>query len=208
MVSLSIITTLTDYLATNYLELLAASVSLLTIYLNTQETVWAWPVGLVSVVLYAYIYFDYALISDGILNVIYFALGIYGWYQWASTSQNNHQRLPISRESRPRTIGLLVACIPITWLWAQLILVVYPEASFLYGDSATTVYSLLAQYWVAKKRIENWLLWIVVDLVASYIYFQKGLWITTVLYLLFTGLAVYGYYTWRKKLLAYQARPA
>lgn len=189
------------------LEWIAAISGILCVFLLTRENIWAWIFGLLSVTIYVYIFWINKLYSDTILHVVYVLLNAYGLYVWTRRSKN-----PGSSQSE---------LLPITWLpdiqrWGYLILIVigsllwgygmhrYTDASYPYPDAFTTVASLVAQYLIARKRLENWMIWIVVDIVAIVIYGLKGIWVTSGLYVVYLVLSVMGYREWKRKMAGVQ----
>ncbi len=185
----------------NWIELFAVLFGILlsiAVYCNTREVVWGWPLGIVSVILSAILFYDVRLYADWVLQVIYVVLGFYGWYVWLYGS-SKQSALSVSRLSRNRLPTLLVmggvGMLIIGYLFDR-----YTDAELVYWDAFTTSFSLVGQYLLARKKIENWLLWIVVDAVASGIYVYKELYLIALLYFLYLGLAVYGYRTWQKSL--------
>ncbi|HPG08893.1 MAG TPA: nicotinamide riboside transporter PnuC [Saprospiraceae bacterium] len=185
------------------LEWVAAISGILCVYLLTRENIWAWIFGLISVGIYVYIFWINKLYSDTILHVVYVVLNAYGLYAWTR------------RTKVPNTAN--TDLLTITWLpniqrWGYLILIVigsllwgygmnrYTDASYPYPDAFTTVASLVAQYLIARKRLENWLIWIVVDVVAIVIYGFKGIWVTSGLYVVYLVLSVLGFREWRNRM--------
>ena len=182
----------------NIIELLAVVFGLIAVYFNTQEIVWAWPTGIIGVVLSAILFYEVKLYADLSLHVVYVILGFYGWYEWLYGGKHQ-SALQVSTSSSVEILMLLVAGVIGTGLIGFLFNR-YTDADLAYWDGFTTSFSLVGQYWLAKKKLENWLLWIVVDVVASGIYVYKGLYLLALLYFLYLGLAVYGYQQWRKTL--------
>ncbi|MGB3849991.1 MAG: nicotinamide riboside transporter PnuC [Tunicatimonas sp.] len=184
----------------NWIEVLAVLFGLVAVYFNTQENVWGWPVGIVGVVLSGILFYEVRLYSDLILHVMYVILGFYGWYEWLYGGQNNAV-LRVSTLSPPMILRLLVLGAAGTGVIGYLF-DRYTDADLAYWDAFTTSFSLVGQYMLAKKKLENWLLWIGVDAVATGIYFYKELYLLSLLYFVYLGLAAYGYRRW-KKTLAY-----
>jgi nicotinamide mononucleotide transporter len=186
-----------DYLQENPIEAIGMFFGLTSVYLMTRENPWGWPVGLVSVVAYIFVFWKAFLFGDFLLHIYYLGIGFYGWYHWLRGGRQ-HQPLPISIGS-PKEYGWLAGLGTAGTVVMGLIFSSYPQASVPYWDAATTSFSLVGQWQQAQKRVENWLTWIVVDLVASGIYFYKELYLTAILYLLYTFLATKGYLEWRGK---------
>lgn len=180
------------------LELVAAILGVVSVYLTARQHVLCWPVGAVMVALYTYVFFDAKLYADMGLQVVYFFLQFYGWYQWLHGGRDKAE-LAVSRTS-PALWGVLLGAalgfsLALGWSLAN-----HTDASMPYVDSAITGFSLAAQYMIAKKKLENWLVWAVVDTVAIYVFYTKQLYPTAVLYAVFLGLCIVGYRSWRRTL--------
>jgi nicotinamide mononucleotide transporter len=180
----------------NSIEIVAAIIGLVSVWLTVKENIWCWPTGIVMVFLYIFIFYEARLYSDAILQVIYVFLQIYGWYVWLHGGQNRGE-LRVSRIKQVQAI-----------IWSGVALVgtfslgfvmhSYTNAALPYPDAAITVMSLIAQWLMAKKILECWLIWIAVDILAVGVYAAKQLYPTTGLYAVFLILAVLGYLTWKK----------
>ena len=183
----------------NWIELLAVVFGLVAVIFNTREIVWGWPTGIVGVVLSGILFYQVRLYSDLILHVLYVVLGFYGWYEWVYGGKDKSV-LPVSTLLPHQWLPLVAlggAGMVAIGYWFDR----YTDADLAYWDAFTTSFSLAGQYLLAKKKLENWLLWIVVDAVASGIYLYKELYLLALLYFLYLGLAAYGYHRWRKSML-------
>ena len=180
------------------LELTGTIFGIAGVWLTVRENILCFPVGIVNVSLYALLFFQSKLYSDAILQIIYIGLLIYGWYEWIQKRGNNKQ-LSVSRTSRMLTYYLLAAGIMATFLIGTFFRY-NTDASLPYIDSLTTSMSLIAQWMVARKKIENWLVWIVADIIYVSMYVYKHLYLTSVLYFIFIILAVIGWIEWKKDL--------
>jgi len=177
------------------IEAVAVFFGFLCVWLTLKENIWCWPAGLIQVSLYIYIFYEVKLYSDLVLHVVYVFLQIYGWYHWLHGGRD-HGELKITRLSR-RASTAWPALVVIGFLAWGYIMATHTDASLPYGDAFTTVASLVAQWLMARKKLESWLFWIAVDLVAIGIYWIKGLHMTSGLYLAFLMLATAGYFVWR-----------
>ena len=179
-----------------WIEATATIFGLLCVWLYIRQNIWCWPTGLIQVLLYSIIFYQVKLYSDLILHVIYVAMQIYGWYYWLHGGKDR-TLLSMSKLS-PGQGSLWVGVIVFgTFAWGYG-MASLTDASVPYGDAFTTVTSLVAQWLIARKKLESWLFWIAVDVVAIGIYFYKSLYMTTGLYTVFLVLAVIGYLTWRQ----------
>jgi len=179
-------------------EIIATISGIICVYLQTQEKISAWFFGIVSVSLLALIFFNAHLVSDFILHIIFLLLNIYGWWTWSryrDQSQDNNKVLSLTLQGWTSVILIIVLITP---LWGFLMLRFF-NADFAYFDAFTTVGSLVAQYLLAKKYIENWLIWLVVDMVAICVYTFKGLYFVTFLFIVYLLLCTKGYHDWKKR---------
>jgi nicotinamide mononucleotide transporter len=190
-------------LGTNPLELLGVIFGLACVTLNALENIWGWPTGLVSVGIYIFIFFDVRLYADMVLNVFFFITGVYGWYHWL-TGGEKRDDLPITR-SGLRDWGLYVAIGIVGLILIGLFFDTYTDADLAYWDAYTTSFSLVAQVLMARKKLENWLIWIAVDIIATGIYWYKGLYLTAFMFAVYLILATVGYLNWRKRMQAQTA---
>ena len=180
------------------LEIIAVVSGVLCVFLLTRERIEAWYFGAITVSIYVYIFWQQKLYSDMILHVVYVVLNVYGWYSWRFGGKIKDQLEVTLLSNWHRVIwGLVIIAGFLIWGY---FMNRYTDADFAYIDAFTTVASLVAQWFLAKKKIENWILWIIVDVVAMVIYYIKGIRLTSLLYLIYLGLAVYGLITWYKHL--------
>ena len=181
---------------TTPLEILGFITGAICVYLNTQQNVWGWFFGIVNAVLYTFVFLDARLYADMSLQGYYFFTSIYGWWMWLYGGKN-HQALPVSR-TPAKLYGLFIGLFVVATASWGFLLNRYTDASLSYLDSALTAASLLGQWMMARKYLENWLVWIVADVCYVGMYLYKELHLTALLYAIFLGLAVVGYLQWRK----------
>jgi len=180
------------------LELIGATLGLISVWLTVRQNIWCWPTGLVMVALYSVIFFRARLYADAGLQAVYFALQIYGWYEWMRGGKDRG-RLEVTQITLRLGVWLAVVAALATSLMGYG-LATRTDAALPYWDSLATVLSLIAQWMLARKLIENWLVWITVDLLSIGIYMAKALYPTMALYAAFLVLAVLGWVEWRKSL--------
>jgi len=177
------------------LELFAAALGVVAVWLTVKQNPWGWPVGLVMVLLYSWIFFEVKLYSDMLLQVIYAALQLYGWWQWTRGGDTRQGRpvsqLPMGSMLRGLSIGALGS------LLLGAAMAHWTDAAQPWLDAALTAFSLVAQLWMAQKRVQCWPLWIAVDVIFVGLFLYKALYLTAALYGLFTLLAVQGWREWR-----------
>ena len=181
-----------------WIELVAASLGALSVYWMTQQKPAAWPTGLLMVLMYIWIFYDARLYSEMLLQMIYVGMQIYGWWQWLRGGRQQPGRVVSSLGTLGIRQGLLIGlCITLA---LGLTMSRYTDANLPWLDAALTGFSLIAQYWMAKKRLQCWLLWVVLDVIYVGMFITAGLYLTAVLYMFFTALAVYGWLEWRLNL--------
>ncbi len=188
-----------------WIELTAALLVLLNVYLLTRERIAAWPVGLLAVLLYLYIFATSKLYSDSMLQLVFAGLNLYGWWVWSRKGPAKNA-LPISRMSSKTSLLWGLAALAGSLAWGR-VMSLQTDADFAYWDAFTTVASLLAQYLLAIKKLENWIVWIIVDVVAINIYYLKGLHITALLYFLLLLLCIKGLRDWHRSMQTQTALP-
>ena len=180
----------------NRLEILAVIFGIVSVYLSTREHIWSWPTALVNVSLYFVVFFEAKLYADMGLQVVYFALSLYGWYEWLYGGEHRTE-LRVSRVSR--SLGVRLALIGLaTAAVLGTILARFTDASLPYVDSLTTSTSLVAQWMMTRKIVENWAVWVAVDVVYIGMFIYKQLYLTAGLYAVFLVLAAMGFRKWKR----------
>ncbi|MFS2157181.1 nicotinamide riboside transporter PnuC [Pseudomonas sp. Pseusp122] len=180
------------------LELLASALGVIAVWLTVKQNVWCWPIGLVMVLLYSWIFFDVKLYSDMLLQVIYAVLQIYGWVLWSRRQQTSARAVSVLtlQGMLPGLAAGAVASIVLGAAMAH-----FTDAAQPWLDAALTGFSLVAQVWMAQKRLQCWPLWILLDVIFVGLFLYKALYLTAALYGLFTLLAVLGWREWRRALV-------
>ncbi|TFH46317.1 MAG: nicotinamide riboside transporter PnuC [Lysobacterales bacterium] len=182
------------------IEAIAVVFGVICVWLTVKQNIWCWPTGLVQVFLFIFIFYNAKLYSDLILHVIYVGMQIYGWNHWLRGGKEKAS-LPVSTMRIPGRLVWGLVCIIGTFAWGWL-MKSFTDAAVPYADAFTTVTSLVAQWLMARKRLESWWFWIAVDVIAIGVYFYKELYLTTGLYAVFLVLATIGFIAWRKDLRA------
>ncbi|MBS1715232.1 MAG: nicotinamide mononucleotide transporter [Armatimonadetes bacterium] len=177
-------------------EAVAFVTGALCVWLVVKDHIWNWPIGLVNSAASVVVFWQAKLYGDGVLNVIYFVLGVYGWYWWLYGGEDK-SKLTILKSPRGETMAVIAVSVVATGGLTAWLAHVHDAAPFI--DAATTVFSLAAQYLLTRKYVENWLFWIAVDIVYVPLYWWRGLYLMAVLYAVFLGMAVTGYIEWRRK---------
>jgi nicotinamide mononucleotide transporter len=192
------------------LEIVAAVFGAVSVYLSARQRLASWPTAIVNVLLSAVVYHRARLYSDAGLQLVYFALSVYGWYEWKYGGANRTE-LPVARTPRSRAPLLLalgaagaVALGVLTTRYTDVLQHNRPWVPWT--DAALTAASLVAQWMMTRKLVENWLVWIAVDVVYVPLLAYKGLYAFAALYAVFLGLAVKGWVDWRRDLRGRGAR--
>jgi nicotinamide mononucleotide transporter len=181
------------------LELVASLLGVCCVWLTVRQNIWCWPSGAVMVTMFAYIFYSKQLYADAGLQVIYFVLQFYGWYQWRHGGLGRSV-LGVQRAHPALLLGLSVLGTAGT-LGLGFMLGRWTNQALPYPDSAVVAFSLIAQWMMAKKLLENWMFWFGVDVLAVGIYHAKDLVFAAALYGVFLVMAVFGHLEWRKSLV-------
>ena len=185
------------------LEWIAAIAGAVSVYLSARENIWSWPTGIVNVGLYIIVFERTGLYSDMGLQVVFLILSIYGWHQWLYGGKNRTE-LTVSRASLRDWLASIPIAI-IFWIILAHVTESLPGVALPYLDSGLATLSLGAQWMMTRKLLENWVLWIIVDIVYVPMYVYKHLPVTAALYVGFLVLAVMGLRAWWR---SYRQQPA
>ncbi|MAD75721.1 MAG: nicotinamide mononucleotide transporter [Rheinheimera sp.] len=194
---------LDDWQLMHSLELLATLLALAYVILALRQSLWCWPAALLSTMLFTHIMWDSALLSDALLQLYYAAMALYGWWRWQQMKQQ-HKGLNTVSEWPWRRHLQLITITALAGVLLGFVMANYTHADFAYLDAQTTVFSVMATWLVARKLVSNWLYWVVIDAVSIYVYAQKHLYFLTLLFMLYTIIALAGYFIWRAN---YQQQP-
>jgi nicotinamide mononucleotide transporter len=182
----------------NPLELWAIVATLLCVWLNVKENIWGWPMAIVSSGLYAAVFVKAKLYSDAELQVVFIAISLYGWYKWYQ-KQDSKSILKISHCPSKLYLPLLLIALLFTVV-SGYVHATYTDASLPYADSSLTAISLVAQWLMARKYLQNWYLWLVANVGYIALYFSRNLHGTAYLYVLLLIMAYSGLRQWQKTL--------
>lgn len=179
------------------LEFIAVVFGILSVWFSKKNNILVYPTGMISTSIFTYLLFKWSLLGDMMINAYYFMMSVYGWYIW--TRKVNNIVTPISKVSSPEKITSLI--------------IFFFSLSFVYGiynyfdkwgsytsyiDNFTTAIFFVAMWLMANRKIENWIFWIIGNIISIPLYFYKGLTFTSIQYIIFTVIAISGYYTWKK----------
>jgi nicotinamide mononucleotide transporter len=183
-------------LVTTPLELISFILSIITVALNIRQVHWAWLFSILSSGLYAVVFLDARLYGDMGLQFVFILMSIWGWHLWL-WGDRDHNSFMVSRltikGSVNSVLGWLLGFVLLAWF-----LKTYTDTDVPYADGFLTAGSLLGQVLLSRKKIENWLVWIVVDVLYIWLYLYKGLNLTAALYAVFVIMAIIGWRTWSK----------
>ncbi len=190
----------------NPLETIAALFGIVSVYLSVRQNIWSWPTAIVNVGLYTVVFYQSRLYADMGLQVVYIVISFYGWYQWLYGGMG-HTELQVSRTSRG--LGILLAAIGVvSTVLLGTLLHRTTNAAIPYLDSTTTSTSLVAQWMMTRKLLENWLVCVAVDVVYIGMFIYKSLYVTAMLYFVFLVLSIMGYRQWKATLREPELSPA
>ncbi|MEQ9297736.1 MAG: nicotinamide riboside transporter PnuC [Cyclobacteriaceae bacterium] len=181
-----------------WLEAVAVVFGLASVWYARLENILVYPTGIVSVIIYVYICAGAKLYADMGINAYYFVMSVYGWIIWSKKVDPTHH-IPISRNSLSENISAGIILI-ISFFALRYVLANYTDSDVPIWDSITTSIAFVGMWLMARKKLENWIAWIIADAISIPLYFYKGLLLTSFQYFVFLILAIMGYIAWKKSL--------
>lgn len=181
-------------------ELIGAVLGMAMVVCNIKQIHWAWPLAFVSSVLYFFVFWDFKLFAEASLQIFFAVMALWGWWQWLRGVQSNGQTITVQTLSSINAIKL-IAVSSALWLVIGQFLRNYTSSDVPWWDAFPTALSLVATYLLGRKYIENWPIWILINVVSIALFAYKDLWLTVILYAVFVVMAVIGWLAWRKLLL-------
>jgi len=179
-------------------EIVGTVLGVIGVTLMIRQNIWGWPVGLVQVAVYGWVFFGAKLYSDAILQGFFFVIQAYGWWHWLRGRHTAaRSELPITRLTRAAIGGWIVLGAATTAAWGTFMHRT-TDAALPYWDAFILVFSLIAQWLQARKIQENWAGWLIVNTVAIGVYWVKDLHLTAGLYVVFWGMALWGWRAWQR----------
>ena len=180
------------------IEAVAVFTGLLSVWYAKQNKIGVYPTGMISTSIYVYLLFQWMLLGDMLINMYYFSMSVYGWYYW--TRKDEQQAVPPITIATPKEWRVVVAII------AGSLLFVYGVYRFVdrwdtataYIDTITTAIFFAGMWLMARRKMENWIFWIIAAVIYIPLYFYKGFPLPSLQYLLFTGIAILGYRSWKR----------
>lgn len=180
----------------SWIEWVAAFLGIACVALGALRNIWNYAFGIASVTLFGFVFFESKLYSDTLLQIFFVAANLYGLFNWLRSRAETGE-VAVELMTPGSRLRWTAGSIVVIGLWGFL-MHRYTDASYPWPDAAIAITSIVAQILMARRKLENWLLWIAVDIASIPLYAAKGLWITMGLYLLYLGLAVWGYVDWHK----------
>ncbi len=186
-----------NYLQANWVEIAGTVLSLAYLYLSIKQKISLWIFGFLCSAMYVAVFFQSKFYADMSLQFYYLGVSVYGWISWKRGKLQTGHDLPVKRTTvrMALVIGLVSAAIFALYSY---VLINFTDSPLPKADSFTTALSIVATWMLARKILENWLLWIVVDAASAGMYFYKELYPTAILFVVYTIMAVIGYWQWRK----------
>lgn len=184
---------------TTFIEIIAVFFGLLSVWYMKKEWILAFPFGILNVLIYVYICYQAKLYAYASINVFYFIMSVYGWYNWSRKDQNNKT----IRITQCSTIELLIngVIIVLCFFLIRYVLIRFTDSSLPNWDALTTAIYMVAQWLLSRKKIENWILWIAGDFISVGLFASQNLYFSSFQYLVFTVIATMGFLEWRIKLI-------
>ncbi len=201
----------------SYLEFFGTIAGFIAVWLASKANIWSWPLGLINVTLFFFLFFQVQLYPDMFLQVFFFITNIMGWWRWTHPKPVEEDRKKELKISFMPTRQLMVLCIVglvgtmvfgsmASRLHEWFPVVFSKPSAFPYLDSFVTVMSIITTFLMIQKKIECWILWIVIDVVATYMYFMKGIKFVGFEYLVFCFIAAFGLWNWIREYNGYASQ--
>ena len=188
-----------EYISLNWVEITGSVLSIIYLYLSVKQKAGLWIFGFLCSALYTVVFFESKFYADMTLQVYYMGVSIFGWISWRAGKTQPEKELPVKRTTFKSAL-VITAIAFILFFAYRFILLNYTDSPLPNADSLTTALSIVATWMLARKMIEHWLLWIFIDALSAGLYFYKGLYPTAVLFVVYTVMAIVGYYQWKKDL--------
>lgn len=188
------------WLSSHYVELLGVLFSLIYLFLSIRQQILLWPAGIISAVLYMVVFYQSKFYADMGLNGYYLIVSTYGWIHWSRGGRNNGRSLKITSIRLSQALVLLLVTAA-GFVLIGILLSRYTDSPIPFWDAFTTAFSFAATWMLARKILEHWILWIVVDAVSMGLYLYRGLYPTLILFSIYTAMAVIGYLAWKRSYL-------
>ncbi|GAC1389563.1 MAG: nicotinamide riboside transporter PnuC [Variovorax sp.] len=183
-----------------WLELVAAVLAVAMVGCNMREIHWGWPLAIASSLMYFGVFAHHRIYGDAALQLFFAAVALWGWFQWLRGHRADGSVLRVARLSPRGRVAALLAC-ALLWPAIAYFLMRFTDTDVPWWDGFATGLSLVGQFLLGRKCIENWWVWLAVNLVSVSLFVHKGLWLTVGLYAVFAALSVAGYLAWRRRMV-------
>lgn len=182
------------------LEIIAVIFGFLSVWFSKQNKIWVFPTGMISTAIFVYLLVKWELLGDMMINGYYFIMSVYGWYIWTRKVDESHVT-PISKTTKKEQL-MSVGIFIFTLLFVYIVYKSFDKWTswVAYVDTITTAIFFVGMWLMARRKIENWIFWIIGDIISVPLYFYKGFTFTSLQYLGFTFIAIFGYLAWKKHL--------
>lgn len=186
-----------------YIEILGTIVGLVYLWQEYHASIYLWITSIIMPAIYLYIYYNAGLYADFGINIYYLVIALYGWLAWryrfsiTQRSEENEKELSITHIRRSSVLPLAILFLA-AWALISYILIHFTNSNVPYTDALTTALSIVGMYMLARKYLEQWFVWLVVDIISSALYIYKELYFTAALYTLYAIIAIFGYYKWKR----------
>jgi nicotinamide mononucleotide transporter len=188
---------ITNWISEHYLELTGTVLGLVYIYLSVRQKIWTWPFGIATSVVYAFVFFASRFYAGMGLQIYYVAMSVYGWYFWLRGKRSvESKELPVSNITS-RQMGWSISIFLISFISIYFFLSSHTDSPVPLMDALTTSLSIVATWMLARKILENWLIWIIANLLSIGLYMFQNLWPTVILFSTYEVLAIVGYFQWK-----------
>ncbi len=180
------------------LEITGVLFGLLSVWYAKKNNIWVYPTGMISTSIFVYLLFKWALLGDMIINAYYFIMSAYGWYYWSKREEQVvvHPIASTTKKEFKTALLLFVASLLFV-IWIYQVFDKWEDWT-AYVDTLTTAIFFVGMGLMARRKIEHWLFWILGDIISIPLYFYKGLTLTSLQYVIFTLIAIFGYRSWKK----------
>jgi nicotinamide mononucleotide transporter len=186
-----------NYIHTNWIEIVGAILSLIYLYLSIKQRVSLWFYGIISSLFYILVFFQSKLYADMSLQFYYVIISIYGWINWKKGNTESGEELPATRITKKYILISIIATGIIYFIY-YIILAKFTDSTIPKSDAFVGALSIIGTWMLAKKFIENWLVWFATDALCVGLYIYKGLYPTVILFIIYTVMAAVGYWQWKK----------
>ena len=182
------------------LEIVAVIFGFLSVWFSKQNKILVFPTGMISTIIFVYLLLKWELLGDMMINAYYFAMSVYGWYIWTRKVDETHVTQISTTNLKEKKISVVIFVATLVFVF-----IVYKTFDkwngwVAYADTITTAIFFVGMWLMAKRKIENWIFWIIGDVISVPLYFYKGFTFTSFQYLGFTVIAIFGYLAWKKNL--------